>query len=169
MKNHLLYAVFTAWLSAFSVNNAFTQTSNTNPLLFKAYLIASKATLIKTNAAVQRSFIKEPVDTIEQNWSMAGDNFLNRFYVNGAPVSALFTINGNMIYAVMYGKEKDLPSTARWLIMKEYPGYAISAATEVKQDKRDIWVVQLKNTREVITVRFENDAMEEVQQFNISR
>lgn len=169
MKNQLLYAAFTAWLSAFSLSNAFTQTSNTNPVLFKAYIIASKANLIKANAKVQSSFSKEPADTIEQNWSMVGDNFLNRFYVNGAPVSALFTINGNLLYAVKYGKEKDLPSTARWMIMKEYPGYTINAATEVKQDKRDIWVVQLKNTYEVITVRFENDAMEEVQQFNISR
>ena len=168
MKNYLIWAAFAAWLSVFSLNDVYAQTSNTNPLLFKAYIIASKTNLIKANAVVQRSFNKEPEDTIEQNWSMVGDNFLNRFYVNGRPVSALFNMNGNMIYAVMYGKEKDLPSTARWMIMKEYPGYTISAATEVKQDKRDIWVVQLKNTYEVITVRIENDAMEEVQQFNIS-
>lgn len=169
MKNQLLYVAFAALLSTFGLSNVSAQTSNTNPLLFKAYIIASKANLIKANAEVQRSFDKEPADTIEQNWSMVGDNFLNRFYVNGRPVSALFNISGNMIYAVMYGKEKDLPSGARWMIAKEYPGYTISAATEVKQNNRDIWVVQLKNTYEVITVRIENDAMEEVQQFNISQ
>ena len=55
------------------------------------------------------------------------------------------------------------------MIKKEYFDYSVNAATEVRQNKRDIWLVQLQNGYEVITVRIENGAMEEVQQFTKSQ
>ena len=169
MKNQLLYAVLTVWFGAFNLSNVFAQTSNTNPVIFKAYTTAVKTALINANMKVQRSFSNEPGDTIEQNWSVAGENFLNRFYINKTPVRTLFSTNGKLIYSIMYGKEKDLPKTIAWMIKKEYFDYSVNAATEVRQNKRDIWLVQLQNGYEVITVHIENGAMEEVQQFTKSQ
>jgi hypothetical protein len=58
-----------------------------------------------------------------------------------------------------------LPAALRKMVKSEYFDYSITAATEIKEDKRDIWVVQLQSDIEVIAVRIENREMEQVQQF----
>ncbi len=108
------------------------------------------------NMKVKRAFIKLFGEESEQNWSITGQNFLNRFHVNGVLTNALFSKNGQLIYTITYGTEKQLPA-------------GITAATEIMEDKRDIWVVQLQNDSEVITVRIENREMEQVQQFYKSK
>jgi len=117
------------------------------------------------NMKVKRAFIKLFGEEREQNWSIAGQNFLNRFHVNGVLTNALFSKNGQLIYTITYGTEKNLPAAIRKIVKSEYFDYSITAATEIEEDKRDIWVVQLQNDIEVIAVRIENREMEQVQQF----
>jgi hypothetical protein len=94
---------------------------------------------------------------------VAGKGFRNRFHVNGLLTYALFAKNGALIYVITYGKEKNLPQTVRKTIKREYYDYSITMAIEVKQDNRDIWVVRLEDTSEIITVRIEDGEMEQVQ------
>ncbi len=121
------------------------------------------------NMKVKRAFIKLFGEESEQNWSITGQNFLNRFHVNGVLTNALFSKNGQLIYTITYGTEKQLPAGIRKMVKGEYIDYSITAATEIMEDKRDIWVVQLQNDSEVITVRIENREMEQVQQFYKSK
>ena len=51
------------------------------------------------------------------------------------------------------------------MVRSEYFDYSITSATEIMEDKRDIWVVQLQHASEVLSVRIENGEMEQVQQF----
>jgi hypothetical protein len=50
------------------------------------------------NIKVQRSFISYFGETAENNWSMVGKNFLNRFHSNGVSINALFDKQGRLIY-----------------------------------------------------------------------
>ena len=117
------------------------------------------------NLRVMRSFIKLFGEQSEQNWSMVGQNFLNRFHVDGLLTNALFAKNGQLIYTITYGTEKQLPAGTRRMVRSEYFDYSITSATEIMEDKRDIWVVQLQHASEVLSVRIENGEMEQVQQF----
>ncbi len=119
---------------------------------------------VAKNIKVQRSFISYFGENTENNWSMAGKYFLNCFNVNGLLNYAWFTKNGKLINVTTYGTEKDLPADVRKIVKSKYYDYKIAVAIEVKEDNRDIWVVQLDNASEQITVRVEDGEMEQVQQ-----
>jgi hypothetical protein len=120
---------------------------------------------VATNIKVQRSFISYFGENAENNWSMVGKNFRNRFHSNGLLTNALFTKNGWLIYTITYSTEKNLPADVRKIVKREYDDYTITMAIEVKENNRDIWVIKLDNSSEQITVRVEDGEMEQVQQF----
>ena len=160
MKTETFYAKITcSIISIFILISSFA-VAGTN-----ANINDSKNVSPYVNMKVQRAFIKLFGEEREQNWSIVGQNFLNRFHVNGVLTNALFSKNGQLIYTITYGTEKNLPAAIRKIVKSEYFDYSITAATEIQEDKRDIWVVQLQNDIEVIAVRIENREMEQVQQF----
>ena len=118
---------------------------------------------VAKNIKVQRSFISYFGEAAENNWSMAGKYFLNCFNVDGLLTYAWFTKNGKLINVTTYGTEKDLPADVRKIVKREYYDYKIAVAIEVKENNRDIWVVQLDNASEQIAVKIEDGEMEEVQ------
>ena len=120
---------------------------------------------VASNIKVERSFTSYFGENAENNWSKVGKDFLNHFHVNGLPANALFRKNGELVYLIMYGTEKNLPADIRNIVKREYYDYNITMAIEVKEDNRDIWVIKLDNTSEQITVRVEDNEMEQTQQF----
>ncbi len=116
---------------------------------------------------IQESFAGYFASATGQNWTMAGHNFHCSFSTNGIPASVLFDKNGHLIYAITYGEEKDMPSAVRKIVKRVYYDYVITLAMEVKQNKKDVWVVNMKNNSTYITVRIEDGEMEQVEQFNL--
>ena len=51
-----------------------------------------------SNSKVQKSFISYFGEAAENNWSMIGRDFINRFHSNGLLTNALFTKNGRLVY-----------------------------------------------------------------------
>ena len=120
---------------------------------------------LKINDKIQRSFAGAFAGVTGENWSMAGQDFHCSFFVNGVPASVLFTKKGNQIYFITYGKETNMPSDIRKIVKTTYFDYTILSAVEVKQDKRDIWVVSMKQDYNNLVVRIENGEMEVVKDF----
>ena len=58
-----------------------------------------------------------------------------------------------------------MPTEIRKIVKAEYYDYTITQADQVKQDNRDIWIVNLKDSLTYKTVRIEDGVMELVQQF----
>ncbi len=125
----------------------------------------TKATSFNVSIKVQRSFISYFGEASENNWSMVGNYFLNRFHSNGLLTIALFGKNGHLIYTIRYGSEKDLPADVRKTVKSEFYDYTITLTIEVKENGRDVWFVKLDDPREQITVSLEDGEMEKVQQF----
>ena len=153
-------------------SDTFAQTSVNKASLFSTAVKNDELT--KDNSAVvnlkvQKAFMRQFGEVTSQSWRVAGQNFLSHFYMNGLPTNALFSKNGYLIYTITYSTEKQMPANLRKLVKSEYLDYDITMASEIKQDNRDIWVVQLQNTNEIITARIENGELEEVQQFNRSK
>src|SRR5579885_3347642 len=129
--------------------------------------IASTKTAVATetvNNKIAKSFKKYFGEQTEQNWSIVGTNFLNRFHSNGVLTNSMFDKNGNLIYTVTYGTEQNMPEDIRRIVKGEYYDYNISMAVNVNENKRDIWVVTLANEKKQITVRVEDGEMEQVQE-----
>ncbi len=173
MKARTFFTLSTGfYLSLCIAGNTFAQTSVNKAALFSTPAKndeTEKAYSSTVNLKVQKAFMRQFAQATLESWSIVGQNFLSHFYFEGLQTNALFSKNGYLIYTISYGTEKQMPSYLRKLVKNEYPDHDITMASEIKQDNRDIWVVQLQDANEVITVRLENGEMEKVQQFNKSK
>lgn len=109
------------------------------------------------------SFFK---DAYDQRWFKADKNFLVKFMASDQKNTALFKKNGNLIYHISYGHEKDLPAEIRKLVKSNYVDFSITSAIKVEQDDRKIWVVNLEDAKKLILVRVENEELEEVASYD---
>jgi hypothetical protein len=127
--------------------------------------IKFKGSDLMINPKVEKNFTGSFAGVTGERWSMAGKNFHCLFYINGILSDALFTKNGSLVYFVMHGNEKDMPSDVRKIVKREYFDYTIITAIEVKQNNEDIWIVKMKQNLDHVTVRVEDREMEVVEKF----
>lgn len=111
----------------------------------------------KVDAAFQSTF-KDGQDPV---WYNANKNFLVKFINNDMKSNALFRKNGNMVYNISYGYEKDLPDDVSTLVKNKYDDYNVVVAFNVKQDNRDVWIVNLENEKANVTARVEDGVLDE--------
>ena len=71
-----------------------------------------------------------------------------------------------MIYSICYGTEKDLPTNIRKMVKSVYYDYTINMTMQVNEHNRTIWLVLLEDSDKFLTVRIDNDEMEEAQQLD---
>jgi hypothetical protein len=164
-----IIVVFTACMWLLNINQSISQLSlNKQHDTYSASSVTNSSiaalnlNTVATSIKVERSFISYFGEAAENNCSIAGKYFLNCFNVNGLLTYAWFTKNGKLINVTTYGTEKDLPADVRKIIKSEYYDYKIATAIDVKENNRDIWVVQLDNASEQLTVKVEDGEMEEV-------
>ena len=112
-----------------------------------------------------RSFLQYFDNATDQRWDTLGNNFLVKFNINKKRGRALFTNNGRLIYSMLFGTEKDLPTDVRYEVRSNYFDYHITRAIEVKENNRTIWVVDMAEDDKRLTLRVENNEMEEVQNY----
>ena len=123
-------------------------------------------TSITINNKIQKHFSRDFAGASAQKWRTAGKNFHCSFFINGLPEWVLFSKRGQLIYNIIFGTEKNLPSEIRKLVKAEYYDYTITRAAEVKQDNRDIWIVNLQDSLTYKIVRIEDGEMELIQYFS---
>ncbi len=181
MKTKIIFPLIGCMLCILITNSSFTQVTANRKELNKVYAVyaisenpknnftnsdfASTNFSLTVNNKVQKSFAQYFGGATRQIWSNAGINFHSSFYINGALNCALFDKNWHLIYSIKYGAEKDMPADVRKIVKSEYYDYGITMAMEVKINKRDIWVINLKNNTTYLTVRVEEGEMEQVEQF----
>ena len=117
------------------------------------------------SSKVQSAFSNYFKNAANESWSKINKNYHVSFTVDGKKNRAMLTKAGNLIYAILYGSEKDLPKEVRKQIKGTYYDYSIMSAIKVQQNNRMIWVVQMEDEKTNLTVRVEDGEMEEVRQF----
>lgn len=111
----------------------------------------------QVNEAFQSTF-KDAEDPV---WYLANKNYLVKFINNDMKNNALFRKNGQLVYHISYGYEKDIPENVSSLIKNRYKDYEVVVAFNVKQDERDIWVVNLENEKNIVMARVEEGVLDE--------
>ncbi len=172
MKAPILYALIACFTTGICAVNTGAQTAANKAVLFsnaaeESYKEASTKTIVNTK--IKKAFIKEFGETTTGAWSVAGNNFLNHFYIDGRRANALFSKNGRLIYTIIYGTETLLPADLKAFVQREYECHNINSVFEIMQQGRHIWVVQLQNNDKIITARIENGELEQTQQFTMSK
>ena len=120
------------------------------------------------NQKVSNAFQASFQDAVSPTWYRLNKDYLVEFITGDMNNRVLFKKNGALIYQISYGHENNLPKEIRKLVKSNYVDYNIMQAINVKEDNRDIWVVNLEDDKKLIIARVEDDGLEEVGNYNKS-
>ena len=144
--------------------NSYSDAGDFSPYHFPDVSPATEGLYISPKA--QKAFGQLFQNSEFVNWSAAGKNYLVTFSLDNKKNRVLLDKNGVIIYSISYGTEKDLPFDIRKMVKSVYYDYSINMITQVKQNKRAIWLILLEDSNKFLTLRIENDEMEEVKQLD---
>ena len=114
---------------------------------------------------VNRAFMQMFKDASHARWYKIHERFLVLFIQNDQENHAVFTKNGQLVYHIAYGTEKNLPTEIRHIVKTKYYDQTITRVLKVKQDDRNIWVIYLEDPKDLVMVRVEDMELEETQRF----
>jgi hypothetical protein len=116
----------------------------------------------KVSEKTQTEFYKLFADAENVRWYEQDKKILVKFAMNDQKHQALLNKKGSLIYDITFGSEKNLPTDVRKLVKSTYFDYNITLTFKVEEDNRTIWVVNMEDDKNLITVRVEDGEMEEV-------
>lgn len=132
-------------------------TASAQVVLPEVTITSSKNIPEKVDKAFKSTFenAQDPV------WYQANKNYLVKFLDNDMKNNALFRKNGQLVYQISYAYEKDIPEDVDNMVKERYKDYNVVVAFNVKQDQRDVWIVNLENEKNLVTARVEDGVLNE--------
>jgi hypothetical protein len=127
--------------------------------------VSVAATSAMISSKLSRSFHSDFKNAVSPTWYKLSKNYLVSFMADDMRHKALYQKNGNLIYNISYGYEKDLPNAIRHDVKSVYYDYTISSIIHVKQYGRNIWLVNLQDNKKLIIVRAEDGMVDEVSNY----
>ena len=118
-----------------------------------------------TAPKVSDAFRKAFPDAENLSWYKYDREYLAKFLTKDMEHNSLFKQNGYMKYDISYGYEENVPEETKKLVTDTYDNYNIIRAINIKAEGRDIWIVKMEGTKKYVTVRVENNEMDEVESF----
>jgi hypothetical protein len=114
---------------------------------------------------VSDAFRKAFPDAENLSWYKYDREYLAKFLAKDMEHNTLFKQNGYMKYDISYGYEENVPAETKKLVTDTYDNYNIIRAINIKADGRDIWIVKMEGMKKFVTIRVENNEMDEVESF----
>ena len=114
---------------------------------------------------VSDAFRKAFPEAENLSWYKYDREYLAKFLAKDMEHNALFKQNGYMKYDISYGYEENVPEETKKLVTDTYDNYNIIRAINIKAEGRDIWIVKMEGMKKFVTVRVEDNEMDEVESF----
>jgi hypothetical protein len=159
MKKQLL--ILTLFVSIAAVK-LFSQEKNEMTTL--PTVTVTSETLV--NKEIDRAFKKAFPNAQLLDWYEVNKMYLVKFIEDDMKHHALFTKKGMLKYDISFGDEKNLSKDLLGKLQNAYDEYNITAVSNVKEDGRNIWVINLENSKHLVLARIENDELEETFKYN---
>jgi hypothetical protein len=158
MKKHMLFIAAGLF---FSQAGLFAQDQGKVVTLPEIRITSIALTAPKISDAFRKAF----PDAENQSWYKYDREYLAKFLAKDMEHNALFRQNGYMKYDISYGYENNLPDETKKLVTDSYDNYNIIRAINIKAGGRDIWIVKMEGMKKYVTVRVEDNEMDEVESF----
>ena len=126
------------------------------------------STTTNVTKAVDDAFHRQFKDAEDPKWHKVNKDYLVSFITADMKNNALFKKSGKLVYHIRYGHENNLPDEIRKQVRDAYADYNITNAVNVRENNRDIWVVNLEGLKKLVIVRVEEGELEEVRNFTKS-
>jgi len=163
MKTQIISRISGCFLSILFASSSFAQS---NYIALSPLAISGKN--FKVSEKIQTEFYKSFTNAENVKWYEQDKKILATFSMNEMGHRTLLNKKGGVIYHISYGSEKNLPAEVRKIVKSTYFDYKITMAVKVEEDNRTIWVVDMEDDKTLITVRVENEEMEEVRKLQKS-
>lgn len=155
MKKQLLFSFVVFIALAIPVKNLFAQDIKVLP---EVRVTSS----VKVPDKVSTAFSGDFKNAVGPKWYKLNRDFLVKFIQEDMKHNTLYKKNGFLKYDISYGKEKNLPDEVLNSVKTDYKDYAITTAINVKEEGRNIWVINLDGNNKLLIVRWEEGELEEV-------
>ncbi len=119
----------------------------------------------EVNQRLYDAFRKSFPEAEDLAWYKYDKEYLAKFIVKDMSHNALYRQRGSMVYDISYGYEHNLPEDTKALVSRNYDDYKIIRTINIKTGGRNIWVVKLEGMKKYITVRIEDQEIDEVESF----
>lgn len=110
-------------------------------------------------AKVTKAFQSTFPDAKAPTWYHPNKNYVVTFLMDDIKHNALFSKNGYLIYQISYGNENTIPDEMQPQVDKQFNGYNIIAAINVKQNGRDLWFITGEGQKDFLNVSVEEGVM----------
>ena len=157
MKTLIIFLLCGCVLTA---NHAFAQKQKS-----KLLPVVTISTGSNVSQQVHNAFLNKFKNAENLRWFQVNKNFLVKFIMDDQEHHASFHKNGNMIYHIAYGVEKNLPE---WIVMElesQYDNYKIGRVFNIDRDNRNIWIVNLESSKDFVVTGIENDRINEITRY----
>ena len=163
MKTQIISRISGCLLSILFASSSFAQSN-----YIALSPIAISGVNLKVSEKIQTGFYKSFTGAENAKWYEQDKKILATFSMNEMNHRTLLSKKGVVIYHISYGSEKNLPAEVRKIVKSTYFDYKITMAVKVEEKNRAIWVVDMEDDKTLITVRVEDDEMEEVRKLQKS-
>ena len=161
MKHQFINLISGGLISLLTISSSFSQDGTVKEL--PVITISSGSSSSAVSAKLNKAFSEFFKTATHLRWYEINKKFLVKFIMNDKENRALFNKNGQLVYHITYGAETLLPTNVRQLVKSKYYDQKITRVLKVDQDKRNIWVINLEDEKDLIMARVEDVELEETQ------
>ncbi|WP_316842188.1 hypothetical protein [Pedobacter gandavensis] len=121
--------------------------------------IRGDATKAIITEKVSNSFSSLFKDAKEPQWLVVNKRYVVNFILDDQRNKAVFTKNGELVYHLSYGTEKNVPDQILKKIQSEYEGYTLGSAIKVTTKEKMLWMLNLENSKQILIIRATEEEM----------
>ncbi len=174
MKTQFNYLLIACLATTLCISNTFGQPGVKKSITAARFEYGDKLGNPARDGSFTESRISERVLTSFSNsfpeatntkWYGVGKMYGVDFIKNEKQHKCLYNLKGHLIYSLSYGSEKDLPRDIRREVKREYIDYNITQAVEAHEDNRNVWIINLEDDDNFISVGVEDGSIEELSHY----
>ncbi|BAU54837.1 hypothetical protein [Mucilaginibacter gotjawali] len=159
MKTRFIFRIATVLLVLFSFQHSYAQIIKIDTL--REVTIRSTTPVAPK---VQDAFSRTFKDAVGPRWYKLDKNYLVNFITKDQKNKALYDKKGSLVYHISYLNDPEkLPKNIKYLVSKKFHDYKLLNAIHIAQNARSIWVVNLKDGKELVLARVEEEQVEEIE------
>lgn len=160
MKKLIIPLLVSGLLIGTAINNASAQ------IRLDEVTISGASNKAMVTEKVNKSFNRMFKEADQARWIEVNKRFIVNFIMDNQKNKAVFTKGGDLVYHLVYGTEKELPTDIRTTVRSKYFDYSITSTVNVKLEGRSIWIVNIEDAKKIMVIRIEDGTMDIVDNIN---
>jgi hypothetical protein len=111
---------------------------------------------------VSESFSHLFKGAVAPRWFVVDKGFLVKFILNDQKNKAIFSKDGQLVYLLAFGNEKQMPADIRTIVKSKYFDYEITSTVKVNIDESTTWLVNVEDANQFIMLRIDENGIMDV-------